>query len=258
MDRYRPASRRAGAAPGAEGDAPPGRHQLSFFFARGRAVVAAAVGLAPRTEVVGRAQLGGGARLDVDPFWAALGGDAHAGASADRDGYPRRSEARIGEGDADSPGRDAVAISASPGGLAGERAVGVVGEVTRVWETVGEEGRLEQARVVAPHHLGGRDGGQIGRALVLAARAERLPEREKHDRPGEQGGEDGEHQQRRLTPLAPKSPPPMSAWRHKAAPSPRACYSSRLERDRSTTRSQPPAPGWRPRPAMTLQVIPAT
>jgi hypothetical protein len=58
-----------------------------------------------------------------------------------------------------------------------------------------EERRLEEARVVVPHDLGHGDSGQVGRPLMLAARAEGLAEAEEDERAGEEGGEDAEEQE---------------------------------------------------------------
>jgi hypothetical protein len=46
-----------------------------------------------------------------------------------------------------------------------------------------EEGRLEETRVVVPHDLRRRDGGQVGRPLMRAAGAERLAEAEEDEGP---------------------------------------------------------------------------
>jgi hypothetical protein len=72
---------------------------------------------------------------------------------------------------------------------------------------------------VAPHHLGGRHGGQIGRPLMLAARAEGLAEREQDDDARHQRGQDAEHQQRRLTVLAFQTHDQIPARHHGAAKS---------------------------------------
>jgi hypothetical protein len=57
-----------------------------------------------------------------------------------------------------------------------EREIGGVAEMARVRHATLEERRLEQPGVLAEHDLRARDGGEISRPLMFAARAERLSE----------------------------------------------------------------------------------
>ena len=107
----------------------------------------------------------------------------------------------------------------------------------------GRRSRERRARTGArsgAHHLGRRHGGQIGAALMLAPRAERLAEGEQHERAGQQHGDDAEHEQRGLAPLAAPTTAPISAWRHNPGRSTATRYVSRPECDRSAMRSQRP------------------
>jgi hypothetical protein len=189
-----------------------------------RAVVSAAVGETGGTEVVGRDELGGCARVDLDAIGRAAGGEVDVAASPDRDGDPRRSEASDGEGDRDprraTPAggrpleerrRQAVAAHAALCLRPGEREVGDRGEMPGVGNAGAEEGRLEEARVVVPHDLGRRDGGEVGGPLMLAPRAERLAEAEEDEGAGEERGKDAEEEEAGLTGLGASRPRHLAA-----------------------------------------------
>jgi hypothetical protein len=138
---------------------------------------------------------------------------------------------------------DPVAADAPPGCGPGERQVGRGGEMPRIGNPAPEQGRLEQARVVVPHHLGRGDSSEVGRALVLAARAEGLAEREQHNGARKQRSDEAEHQQRRLAPLAARTAAPIPDWLHSPGPSTAIRYISTRERTGPATRPQRPARG---------------
>jgi hypothetical protein len=54
--------------------------------------------------------------------------------------------------------------------------------MARIRHAARQQWRLEQARVVVAHDLGGGHRGQVRGPLVLAARAERLAEAEQDER----------------------------------------------------------------------------
>jgi hypothetical protein len=77
-----------------------------------RAVVSAAVGEAGEVQVIGRDELGGGARLDLDAIGPAAGREPDVAAPAQRRGDPGGREAGVRKGDVDLGGPTAVAAGA--------------------------------------------------------------------------------------------------------------------------------------------------
>ena len=75
-----------------------------------------------------------------------------------------------------------------------------------VGRAVLEHGGLEQPRVVRLHALRRRHRGEIGRPLVPAFRAQRLPESGQHKRAEHQGGREAQNQHKRLAGLRPEHP----------------------------------------------------
>jgi hypothetical protein len=101
--------------------------------------------------------------------------------------------------------------------------------MARVGQPALEHRRLEQAPVMAAHHLRRRNRGQIRSPLLLTARAECLTEAKQNQRAGDQSSKRPQQQQRRLAALA----TPMSAAGHPRPPSHPPRYSSTRARNNS-------------------------
>ena len=108
----------------------------------------------------------------------------------------------------------------------------------RVGNAGAEERRLEEARVVVPHDLGGRDRREVRGALMLAASAERLAEAEQDERAGEESAEDAEEEESGLAGFG-ANPPGHLGTSHRSA-------SPETARPSSPRVSRPPRASWAP------------
>ncbi len=182
-----------------------------------------------------RRDLRGGAGAHSDAG-APLAGQAQLGALADGHRHARRREAAAREVDLDPRRPYPVSPRATPSSGPGQRQVGGVRQVARVRKTVLEERRLEQARELTSHDLGGGDGCEVGRSLSVTPGAERLTKAEQHQHTDQHRGEHPKHQQRGLAALAVSIGASRFARRHGPAPSLASSYSSTRPSNKSDAR----------------------